>query len=202
MSIYQFAPMPTTVNSNVDFATWQNGFTPEELDQLDAYATNNLPVNKAIVANLTKEEEYDAIRKSKTAWISLTPDTTWLYDRLAYVARMLNSQYWRLDLDGFVEDFQYTLYDEPNSHYTWHMDTVKNVDGHTSRKLSMVVQLSDPDDYSGGDLQIRGGPEDTTVRRERGLITVFPSYMLHRVTPLESGVRKSLVVWISGPPLK
>lgn len=202
MSIYQFAPMPTTVTSDVDFVTWQNAFTPEELDRLDAYATQHLPTDKAVIAGLSKEEEYEAIRKSKTAWVSLNPETVWLYDRLAYVARMVNSQYWRFDLEGFVEDFQYTLYDEPDDHYTWHMDTVKNADGKTPRKLSMVVQLSDPGDYTGGDLQVKGGADDTTIHRERGLITVFPSYMLHRVTPLESGVRKSLVVWISGPPFK
>lgn len=202
MSIYQFAPMPTTVNSDVDFVTWQNAFTPEELDRIEAYAMENLPAEKAIIAGLSKEEEYDAIRKSKTAWIGLNPETVWLYDRLAYVARMVNAQYWRFDLEGFVEDFQFTLYDEPDDHYTWHTDSVKYADGKTPRKLSMVIQLSDPEDYAGGDLQLKGGPEDTTVTRERGLVTVFPSYLLHRVTPLESGVRKSLVVWISGPPFR
>lgn len=202
MSIYQFAPMPTTVNSDVDFATWQNAFTDLELDQLEAYASQHLPAEKAIIAGLSKEEEYDAIRKSKTAWVSLNADTVWLYDRMAYVARMINSQYWRFDLNGFVEDFQYTVYDEPNSHYTWHTDTVKHVDGRTPRKMSMVLQLSNPEDYTGGDLQIKGGPDDATIPRERGLITLFPSYTLHRVTPLESGTRKSLVVWVSGPPFK
>lgn len=194
--------MPTTDISDVDFVTWQNAFTPEELDALDSYATAMLPVEKAVISGLSKEEEYEAIRKSKTGWLALTPETTWVYDRLAYVARLANAQYWRFDLGGFVEDFQYTVYDEPDDHYSWHMDTVKQVAGKTPRKLSMVLQLSDPADYAGGDLQIKGGPTDTTVQRERGLITIFPSYMLHRVTPLESGVRKSLVVWISGPPFK
>jgi PKHD-type hydroxylase len=202
MSIYNFAPMPTTEASDVDFVTWENAFTPAELDALDAYATSMLPVDKAIISGMSKDEEYAAIRKSKTGWLALTPDTTWVYDRLAYVARLANAQYWRFDLGGFVEDFQYTVYDEPDDHYSWHMDTVKQVAGKTPRKLSMVLQLSDPADYSGGDLQIKGGPNDTSVKRERGLITIFPSYMLHRVTPLESGVRKSLVVWISGPPFK
>jgi PKHD-type hydroxylase len=67
-----------------------------------------------------------------------------------------------------------------------------------NRKLSMVLQLSDPKDYEGGDLQINTGGVISTVPKEKGTISFFPSYLLHRVTPTLSGTRISLVTWLGG----
>ena len=66
----------------------------------------------------------------------------------------------------------------------------------------MVLQLSDPLEYVGGDLQIFTSPEPTSVDKEKGLIAAFPSYVLHKVTPVTQGTRKTLVVWVCGPSFK
>ena len=70
------------------------------------------------------------------------------------------------------------------------------------RKLSVSLLLSDPDDYDGGDLQFKFGEEEQTAERERGMMTLFLSWSLHRVTPVTRGTRYSLVAWTSGPPFK
>jgi PKHD-type hydroxylase len=57
-------------------------------------------------------------------------------------------------------------------------------------------------DYDGGDLQFFSGPEITSVSKQRGTLVLFPTFMIHRVTPVNSGVRKSLVSWVSGPHFK
>jgi len=67
------------------------------------------------------------------------------------------------------------------------------------RKLSLSVQLSHGHDYEGCDLQFVGGNKTETGPRERGTVIAFPSYVLHRVTPIVSGTRKALVVWTTGP---
>jgi PKHD-type hydroxylase len=91
---------------------------------------------------------------------------------------------------------QFTAYDEQGSHYDWHMDCGE---GNLSRrKLSMTIQLSDPEGYSGGNLELLYGRHPVTVERKRGTLVAFPSYTLHRVTPVTAGVRYSLVLWISG----
>jgi len=66
------------------------------------------------------------------------------------------------------------------------------------RKLSMVVQLSDPAGYIGGNLQLMVSGAAKSMPRDRGSVVIFPSWQVHRVTPLESGVRYSLVAWIWG----
>ena len=62
----------------------------------------------------------------------------------------------------------------------------------------MSIQLSDGDDYEGGDFEMRGSttPEG---QRDRGSVIIFPSYLVHRVTPVSAGTRRSLVTWIEGP---
>jgi PKHD-type hydroxylase len=68
--------------------------------------------------------------------------------------------------------------------------------------LSLVLQLSDPAQYEGGNLQVMTGSEPQTVRKQRGLVAAFPSYVLHQVTPVTQGTRQSLVAWVSGPQFK
>ncbi len=81
-------------------------------------------------------------------------------------------------------------------HYGWHMDV--GPDGDTAtRKISVTVQLSDPDTYEGGNLELMPG-DVAIMRRVQGGAVLFPSFLLHRVTPMEKGTRYSLVAWFVG----
>jgi PKHD-type hydroxylase len=62
--------------------------------------------------------------------------------------------------------------------------------------------LSDPEEYQGGQLEVYTGVAPQEIKKEKGLISLFPSYVLHRVTPITSGIRKTLVVWICGPSFR
>jgi len=198
MSSYIFSPMPPTDAEHNTFVTWSDGFTVEELDLIEQYCENTLTVADAVVGKGTVDAD---IRISKTAWISLTPDTEWFYDRMAWIARKLNSQFYRFDLTGFLEDFQYTIYDgSETGHYDWHIDSSSN--DLSTRKFSMVLQLSESDTYEGGDLEIMAGNIPDVVKKQRGMISAFPAYRVHRVTPVTKGIRKTIVVWIAGPPFK
>jgi PKHD-type hydroxylase len=115
----------------------------------------------------------------------------------------LNGQFFQFDLYGFNEDMQYTVYDgEQQGHYTWHLDDSGKNTQRGPRKLSLVIQLSDPSDYEGGELQLQTGPDPTIVDKAKGLVAAFPSYTLHRATPVTKGIRKTLVVWITGPAFR
>jgi PKHD-type hydroxylase len=72
----------------------------------------------------------------------------------------------------------------------------------TVRKLSFTLQLSDPADYDGGELQLMNSKKPTIASREQGYVMVFPSYTLHEVTPVTRGTRYSLVSWVTGKPFK
>lgn len=198
MSAYPLLPSPSIAVPTCPFATWTGGFTNEEINRIISIG-DRLTLNNAVVSG---DSIFDRnIRDSRTGWISLNDDTQFLYDRLGYIARQLNGQFFDFDIWGFSEDLQYTIYDSNNSHYTWHVDHGTSV-SNSPRKLSLVLQLSDPCEYEGGDLEILNSSEPTKIHKEKGLVAAFPSYILHRVTPVTRGIRKTVVVWLTGPRFK
>jgi len=196
MSVYQFAPSPDKSTNGCVHAWWNDGFTSREIKDIISIGDDYAQTDGTIDDGKTSDD----IRKSKVAWINNNTRTSWLYDRLAFISRQLNGQFFDFDLYGFVEDFQYTVYGEDGDHYTWHMDMGKNTV--SPRKLSLVLQLSDPSEYDGGDLEIFTASNSVVLEKKKGIIHAFPSYVMHRVTPVTRGVRKTLVVWISGPKFK
>ena len=113
----------------------------------------------------------------------------------------LNTDIFRYDLYGLEKALQYTVYEgSEGGHYDWHVDTGPH--NPEPRKISLSLQLSDPADYEGGRLVIEAGDGAYAAETRRGTIIAFPSYVLHRVTPTESGVRKSLVIWVAGPEFR
>jgi PKHD-type hydroxylase len=87
-----------------------------------------------------------------------------------------------------------------NSNYQKHMDLGRPF---PNRKLSFSIQLSDDNEYTGGDLRfhyIKTQPE--IAPRTRGKIIFFPTWMVHDVTPVTQGIRYSLVGWVNGPNFK
>lgn len=194
--MYLIAPSPDIACGETNFATWENGFSDSEIERI-IYIGENRTKQAAVVnggADVTLKPD---IRKSTISWIDNNEDSTWLYDKLAWIVRQLNGQFFKFDLTGFAEPFQYTTYHCDGDHYDWHID--KGLLNNVPRKLSLVLQLTEPSEYEGGDLVIKTGNEDSIIQKRKGLITAFPSWILHRVIPVTAGTRKSLVLWVGGP---
>jgi PKHD-type hydroxylase len=197
MSNYRFAPSPTFGKANEPYLFWQDGFTDEEIAQVIEMGEARVKEKAKVGGGL----EVKDIRVTNVSWLELNQDTEWLYDRLAYIARKLNGEYYNFDLYGFWEHLQYTVYDgAEDGHYDWHIDAGSNDE--CPRKLSVVLQLSDPSEYEGGELQLMTGKDSTAIEKKKGFLVAFPSYTLHRVTPVTSGIRRTLVVWITGPAFR
>lgn len=150
---------------------------------------------------------YEA-RNSQVAWFN----EKWMYEMLqTYTDIANNSAGWNFDWD-WCEDIQFTVY-EPGGYYNWHADQSPEV--YTSgvdenrrgkyRKLSVILNLTDPNTFEGGDLEFDYG--NGTIKtceeiRYQGSVVVFPSFVYHRVVPVTKGVRYSLVMWSLGPPYR
>ena len=193
-----FKPSPDLAYNCCLYAWWENAFTNDEIAAICDMGERQQP-NPAYIGTDSGEINQN-IRDSLISWI--VPDG-WLSDRLEYIASQLNGKYFGLDLWGFGESFQYTTYKynkKTKQHYDWHMDQGPN--DNAPRKLSLVLQLSDPTEYEGGDLQLMTGTTPEICKKQKGLIYAFPSYVMHRVSPITHGTRRTLVVWISGPRFK
>lgn len=181
------------------FAWWEGAFSDQELNTLQQNARN--ANQKAQVGGGVGGVVNPGIRRSELNWVGYNQETSWIFERLAHVVSSLNSQFFRFDLKGFGEPIQLTNYNSSeHGMYGWHVDFGKTG---PSRKLSIVMQLSDPSEYEGGNLEVKPhGEEIIKIKKQRGLIVAFPSWTLHQVTPVTQGNRQSLVSWITGPAFK
>ena len=106
---------------------------------------------------------------------------------------------WKFNITG-KERLQFANYYE-GAFYDWHRDC--NTDSELYRKLSVTVQLSDPKDYEGGELQILKPPTGLTkIPKKAGTLAIFDSTCYHRVTKVREGRRDALVGWVIGPRWK
>lgn len=142
-----------------------------------------------------------SVREARLGWIHPDGDSRPLYDRLTALAERVNAETFGFELVGFPEALQYTVYESPSAGYDWHIDLIDSPT-ELQRKLSLTVQLTDPDEYEGGALEVRDGYDVVPAPRDRGCLVAFPSWALHRVAPVTRGTRRSIVAWIGGPPFR
>ena len=122
--------------------------------------------------------------------------TDGIFRKILYQVDYANQNAFRFDITGILHDLQILKYThETQQHYDWHIDiSGGNAYG---RKISYSIQLSDGDEYEGGDLEFFDGSAHKAPRTI-GTVALFPSYMAHRVAPVTKGTRWSLVIWIQG----
>jgi PKHD-type hydroxylase len=179
------------------FLAWEDILTTAELDAIEQYG-DAMVHEKAVIAVPGAND--DAVRVTQVAWLEHKAETDAFYQRFSQIVRNLNAEVYRFDITG-LENLQYAVYHgREGGHYDWHIDY--GPQNPRPRKLSLTVQLSEPSAYEGGELQFQAGPQAATAPKERGTIIVFPSFFLHRVTPVTSGTRKSLVIWAAGPEFR
>jgi PKHD-type hydroxylase len=176
---------------------YKEGFTKEELNKIYE-GVAKLPFNDATVFGSDNPEVLKQIRSSSVKWIPKNEEWMWLYEKLMDYASTANNEVWKFNLISAQELIQYTeYYDTDEGHYDWHQDIGPGIG--SQRKVSITVQLSEADEYEGGDLEMwSGGNHVAVAERGAGVVFIFPSYMMHRVTKVTKGTRRSFVLWVGG----
>lgn len=183
---------------------WPNYFDPTQCDKLIELA-KQIPETTGQIGHAANRAITDTnVRRSRLRWLPRNDSAFYtLFCTVNQLFHEANKNAFGFDLDRFHE-VQFTEYHaEDRGAYGWHHDTQWASPKLIRRKLSMVVQLSEHSDYSGGNFEMHPGDCDEVVDpgtiRSRGTVLVFPSFLRHRVTPVEAGVRYSLVTWMEGP---
>ena len=144
------------------------------------------------------------LRISKQAWIKDVSFCKYFFDIGQKVNELCK---WNFDIKG-IEPIQYTKYSDGGK-YDWHTDQGSKIllkDG-SIRKISMTLFMNNPDEYEGGEFDLElfrpdKKPRYETFKLKKGSAIFFQSDVWHRVRPVSSGARKSLVAWYSGPPFR
>jgi PKHD-type hydroxylase len=183
-----------------NWAYWDGAFSAEECEKIKKYALQKPKEKGAISGTVTVPSKIDSsLRNNSVIWIDEDDaNVRFALERLTGIVNDLNSKYFNFNLYGFCEKLQFTEYVAPGEYYKKHID--KMYSG-TIRKLSAVVQLTDPNEYEGGELILDFGVP-SIMRKTQGSVILFPSYVVHEVTPVTKGTRHSLVAWIAGDQFK
>ncbi|WP_417804042.1 prolyl hydroxylase family protein [Thalassospira lucentensis] len=150
---------------------------------------------------LVQGQSASHIRRSKITWFNEEQEPE-VSRRIIDLVAEVNRNVFDFSLTDFAEDAQIACYSgDRRGHYDWHSDTGAS-EVAKRRKLTLVIQLSEPDDYEGGLLQLNPSGNVIDAPMTRGTAIFFPSFVLHRVAPTTAGLRYSLTQWVHGNPFR
>lgn len=166
--------------------------TPEQCDAVrqDAFATG---FAKAIARDADGNAYKNKIRSYNFARLPRKPERDWLYDLILAKTEEVNRENWRFAVTD-IEDVVVNRY-RPTKRAKWHFDIYIG----SERKIICVTNLSPPESYWRGGLQVRGRHENRAVAALQGSATWFPAYMEHRARAPWWGERFSMIAILTGP---
>lgn len=163
----------------------QKGAFPPALCDLIKYKayTDHVPV-----AGLIGPAEKDKLRTSEVRWLRRGNEWNNLFELMEQTSAKVGCEVFETFCLS-LEPIQFSTY-VPGCSYGWHSDWSPTV----PRRLSFTIQLDNYEDYEGGDLEFKDAalPENAFLK---GALIIFKSELWHRVTPVVSGTRHSLVGW-------
>jgi len=199
--VYPIAPFNSPGKDDVCY--WEGFLSDDDINYLLArpewHDQNDAKIGGGGDGVVDKEK-----RRTNISWMGVDKNNHHIWQKMTNAIWSANRQFFQFDLTGCYELAQlgtYTQYDQ--GHYDWHTDTTLSASSSPYRKLSMSLLLSDPSEFEGGEFQVKYGNDDIKlVEQKRGRAWFFPSWTLHRVTPVTRGIRRSLVLWVGGPGFK
>lgn len=185
----------------------ENVFTDDEVSQIVAMGLQFNEEKAEIVGPIEDVSKLDtSVRNNSVRALPPKQEAQWIYEKVASAIDGINKHSYNYDVLYFDDLMMLEYKGSEKGHYIKHIDCSYDINASFAlRKLSFIMQLSSNDDYEGGDLIIY---PDTNVKKKivipkkRGLITVFPSNIIHEVTPVTKGNRLSLITWVYGPKFK
>jgi PKHD-type hydroxylase len=178
-------------------------FSPAELTTIENHCKS---ISLTAGESFFSEETEPKSRTSNIGFhFSDDPKLKFVFEKFNSVFEYVNSMFYNFDINGY-DYFQYAEYDAKESgQYNWHTDLSfgeHSKDVYTTRKLSMSMLLNTPGvDFEGGDFSTFLSKEQN-IPLKKGEILIFPSFIVHSVKPVTKGIRKSLVIWVTGPKFK
>lgn len=188
-----------------EWCYYTNGFTPEECDKILELGLQ-LPAKDALLG-VSGNFQDNSTRRSKIRFIEKQSHTQFdfVFKQLWNLALEANDNFFDFHISK-LNYIQLAEYDSSyHGEYKPHIDVFwMNKDPKYHRKLTCVVQLTDPSEYEGGDFEVykteQALPKE--IIRQKGAVIFIPSFIEHAALPVTRGRRYSLAAWFDGPKWK
>ena len=134
------------------FAVWNKAFDDDEIEKIQFLEELQTFTPGLIGQEGSNSNPVKDFRNSDVAWIHPDQHSQWVFERLGGITARVNYDHFLYNIRG-IEALQYTRYG-PDQHYSWHWDLMNNMYQNYERKISLVMSLSDPNEYEGGEFEI------------------------------------------------
>lgn len=174
-------------------------FTNEECDRIISISNKIYPTTASIGGTHENSKVHRSTRSAEIYNVENNAENRWIFEKVSNAVSIINTIHFDYDIVGITHGIQlieYTSNTDIKGHYDWHIDSGAGDAAH--RKISFTAQLTDPSEYDGCELIINNHAQEIVGTKERGSMHLFPSYMLHKVSPITKGTRHALVIWIHG----
>ena len=193
------------IQTDGDHCLWHVHLT-SVIDEEVLSIVENWVDGKELFDAITLGQKYESggkkIRETQMLWMAAQENFDELlpvYEYITDIIRSVNNDLWGYNVVGW-EPFQYLVYKSENrGHFNWHIDIPARRLKGNQRKISFMIGLSDANDYEGGEIELRLGMDDKSIKLSRGDVLAIPSFIVHRVTPVTKGERRVITGWGSGP---
>lgn len=200
-------PGPVNGRCNQRLVVYEQLFSPEECEaairSFDPY-----PCDKGLVGSPTEDgnpdseyvsEEIKALRDCYVTYAPRTDENAWLHERLEQAMVMANDEYWQCEITDFSQPIRMMTYEKGNHFGSLHSD--HGPGDSCYRKLTAVLQASDPKSYSGGEFELPGEVMPPEAKLQ-GSVLIFPAYLIHRAGTVTDGLRQTIIHRAIGPWFK
>ena len=180
---------------------WSGDVPPNACDKIIRECEQIEPMAATVGGAGTEDGVNTEVRRSEVRWAG---QIQWIKDLVFGYAATANRNAFGFDI-SYLSDVQYTIYKGTDEgYYNWHHDTFWGGESAYDRKISVIIQLSGPTEYEGGEflLDEQYPAPDKKQLTQRGTVLCFPSFILHTVKPVTKGTRRSLVAWVEGPKFR
>lgn len=182
-------------NQNVGSVLVSQFLTKEQCNAISKQLVPDLWVQADLADGSIDKEKRNAFKQ----FLPIS-DKGWPIMDIIAAIKNINQQKYQFDLSGIMDnDGPVVMKYNVDGHYDWHIDIGKNV---SNRKISFIIQLTDPSTYEGGDIEVLNATLKKDLFKEQGNLIIFPSYIPHKIHKITKGERVSIVGWIHGNSFK
>ena len=116
------------------------------------------------------------------------------------ITKNANTEIYDFNLMGIIDqDFPQVFAYSKNDYYKMHLELNPMA---PSRKLTFIINLSDPSSYQGGAINFLNIDTSTADIEDQGSCLIFPSFIPYEINPITEGVKHIIVGHVHGALFK
>jgi predicted 2-oxoglutarate/Fe(II)-dependent dioxygenase YbiX len=164
-------------------------FTVEECDEIKNTVVDELWMKIKVVGD---QKLHKCLRQKLRGELTGFP-----FNPVRSITKEANEKIFDFNLLGIIDqDYPQIFRYQTGDYYDWHVELNPLA---PTRKLSFIINLSSPDEYTGGAIEFLNTTVTNDIFNKKGTIFIFPSFLPYKINSVKSGTMDLIIGHIHGP---